>query len=262
MITGCATPTERIDRTVRDNGFEKHVVSGGRFDHLILRGNASGSAETDVHVYIEGDGSAWIPNRWVAADPTPENPVALQLMQQDSGPSLYLGRPCYFDLRRNCTPADWTAGRYAEVVVDSMADALAVALDEMNLNGNIVLIGFSGGGVLAMLLAVRVEKVEAVVTLAANLDVGRWTRYHNYSPLSASLDPAKEVPLPAHILQYHLLGVADRNVPLETVQAVINQQPNARVLQYPEYDHTCCWREAWPDILARLKSNTPVSLEN
>lgn len=251
-ICGCATPTERIDRAARGAGFVKQTVSGDRFDHLVLTKISGGTADAALHIYIEGDGSAWIANRWIAADPTPRKPVALELMRLDPGPALYLGRPCYFELRRNCTTEVWTAGRYSAAVVQSMAIALEGVLDQLSLDAKVTLIGHSGGGVLAMLLAARIAEVDTLVTLAANLDVDRWRQYHRYSPLSTSLDPAREAPLPAHVTQIHLVGGKDQNVPFELAQSVIDKQANARVLRYAEYDHNCCWTQAWPAILERL----------
>lgn len=253
MISGCATPTARIDRMARGAGLEKQTVSGGRFDHLVLTNTSGGAAYADLHVYIEGDGSAWIANRWIAADPTPRKPVALELMRLDSGPALYLGRPCYFELRRNCAPEDGTSGRYSDAVVGSMAAALEAVREQLYPQRKVVLIGHSGGGVLAMLLAARIPAAITLVTLAANLDVDRWRRYHHYSPLTTSLDPATEAPLPAEITQFHLVGEMDRNVPPELTRAFIANQANATALRYPQYDHSCCWTQAWPTMLQRLQ---------
>lgn len=253
IVAGCASPSEQIDRTAATAGFTKHIVNGDLFDHLILTRNLDGTPPgSRLHVYIEGDGTAWIANRWIAEDPTPVNPVALALMRVDPGPVLYLGRPCYFRLQRNCTSDLWTAGRYSEKVVRSMADTLNEFLGEAGHSGSITLIGYSGGGTLAMLLASRIADVDSLITLAANLDVERWTRHHGYGVLTTSLDPARLPPLPRQIRQFHLVGGSDKNVPPDIVQDAVDRQPNAELLLYPEFTHDCCWPEVWPVILGRI----------
>jgi len=251
--SGCTTPAERIERAAHNAGFEKQILSGSRFDHLIFSGNLDRSEGARLHVYVEGDGSPWIANRWIAEDPTPRNPIALELMRIDPGPALYLGRPCYFGLRRNCTPELWTKGRYSEGVVRAMADALKAALGKVGFSGNIVLIGYSGGGTLAMLLTSHVAAVDTLITVAANQDVNRWTEYHGYSPLTTSLNPAQQAPLPDHIIQIHLLGGSDENVPAELVIPAIDRQPNATLVRYTEYTHECCWTEVWPSTLEKIE---------
>ena len=253
MAFGCSTPAERIDRIAHAAGFSRNTVSSDPFEHLILTENTDGVVDGDLHIYIEGDGSPWIANRWVATDPTPRSPVMLELMQLDTGPALYVGRPCYFGLQQSCESAHWTYGRYSETVVESMAVALNTAIEQLDLKGDIVLIGHSGGGVLAMLLAPRIPNVEILVMIAANLDIDRWTQYHGYSPLHSALNPANRAPLPDHIVQFHLVGELDSNVPIQLVRPIVDREPNAQLLHYRDFDHNCCWAEIWPSILDRLR---------
>src|SRR5690606_28769375 len=101
------------------------------FAHLLIPRNINPSSDV-LNVYIEGDGTPWIKNRYIAKDPSPQNPLALHLMMQDTQNSLYLGRPCYFaryeseDFRTNtsCRPTLWTSARYSASVVESMVAAL------------------------------------------------------------------------------------------------------------------------------------------
>ena len=70
-----------------------------------------------------------------------------------------------------------------------MAAALSDILQRRPYQG-LVLIGYSGGGVLAMLLAEQFPATQAVVTVAGNLDTDAWAIEHGYSPLRGSLNPA------------------------------------------------------------------------
>lgn len=252
LSTGCATPAAVFERTAQDAGFTKQIISGKRFDILVLTRHRADVSGERLHVYIEGDGTAWIANRWIAKDPSPRHPVALTLMQIDPAPTLYLGRPCYFGLQRNCTPDMWTRERYSETVVRELSDALEGYLDEFGFKGSLTLIGYSGGGTLAMLMASTLAGVDTLVTVAANLDTARWTRIHGYSALTNSLNPATQAPLPKRINQIHLVGGSDKNVPAEIVEGAVSRQSNAVLIRYPEFTHDCCWVEVWPEILDRI----------
>jgi pimeloyl-ACP methyl ester carboxylesterase len=251
VLGACATPAERADDIAAASGFERRVVAGDPFAHLIFV-KPGRSAKGDFHVYLEGDGTPWISRGRVAADPTPRQPLMLELMRLDPGPALYLGRPCYFGLMRGCRPEHWTGGRYSEVVVDSMVAALRNARRELGWTGDISLLGHSGGGTLAMLMAPLLSETQAVVTVAANLDVGEWTRLHGYTPLSGSLDPAIVGPLPARIRQLHVVGEKDRVVPPAIARPVVDRQDNVQLLSFPSHDHHCCWEKEWRSILDRL----------
>jgi hypothetical protein len=249
---GCAQPlsgTKALDQAL----FEEHTwVEGDGFEHLIYQ-YGNWKQPGPVHVYLEGDGLPWVTRTAIARDPTPRNPLALRLMSRDPAPSLYLGRPCYHGLADSpgCSPWLWTHGRYSEEVARSMAAALQRALGRDS-DREITLIGYSGGGVLAMLIAARVEQVTRVVTVAANLDIDAWTRHHGYSRLRGSLNPATQPPLPSRVRQIHLAGGRDVRVPLGLSQPAAKRQPDADFLVLPEFDHRCCWERDWPSILARL----------
>ncbi len=117
----------------------------------------------------------------------------------------------------------------------------------------VVLLGYSGGGALAMLMAERLPETRAVVTLAGNLAVEAWVAHHGYLPLTASLDPAQRPPLDPALVQLHAVGGRDRRVPPALTRDVIARQSGARTLFFPEQDHACCWASVWPSILTELE---------
>lgn len=81
----------------------------------------------------------------------------------------------------------------------------------------IELIGYSGGGVLAALIAARRTDVRRIVTVAANLDLAVWTRTLGVDAMRNSLDPAREADRIEAIPQYHLAGASDEAVPPSVV---------------------------------------------
>jgi len=169
-------------------------------------------------------------------------------MARDTGPRLLLGRPCYHDeLRENpsCTELVWTHERYSDTVVASMTAALRSYLSA-HPHPAVVLVGYSGGGTLAWLMASRVPETVRVVTVAANLDTDAWARGHGYSLLAGSLNPALAPALAPSIRQLHLVGERDTNVPPAVVRSFARAHADARVVEVPGYDHRCCWLEIWP----------------
>jgi predicted esterase YcpF (UPF0227 family) len=248
-LAGCASALLNSERLGVDAEFEQHLLTGDRFKHLIY--SRRGQIPSQVlHVYLSGDGSPWIGRTRISSDPTPRNPVALRLMSMDPNPSLYLGRPCYHGLAHTagCDASRWTYGRYSEQVVASLTKALQGFVHEHGYR-EIVLIGYSGGGVLAWLMAERLGRLRLLVTIAANLDIDAWTNLHGYTPLHDSLNPANRPPLPTHIRQLHVVGTRDTNVPPSlTVATLTGTQKQILVMAKP-VDHRCCWERLWPDLL-------------
>jgi hypothetical protein len=248
LLAGCETTAQRLDRQAEGSGLSRLVVDGTEYRHLIYKKSVPG---TRVFVFIEGDGRPWIDGRVVATDPTPKNALAFNLMLQSEVPAVYLGRPCYFGISsKACESDDWTHARFSEEIVQSMQAAIAghVSNDE---GQSIILIGYSGGGALAMLLAPRISGVEAVVTIAGLLDTDAWTDHHGYEPLSGSLNPA-HVDIPDHIHQVHIIAEQDHIVPPSITRNALKRWPNAEVWSFDTFDHACCWNGHWTKIFPRL----------
>jgi len=248
-VGACATPSQQFDRAARQRGFHSRVVDGARFSHLVYE--RDGASKSDLlHVYLEGDASPRSAIRYRPPDPTPEGGVVLRLMALDPEPSLLLGRPCHHAVAP-CDPFYWTVGRYNEDVVESLVAALESERAARSSPG-VVLVGYSGGGALAMLMAERVAATRAVITIAGNLDPTRWTRHHGYTPLSGSLSPAESAPLDPRILQIHLVAESDERIPPGITQEAVARQRGARLHRYEDFDHACCWESIWPAVLSEL----------
>lgn len=254
MVSACATPAAHVDERAGLLGLSRAVVQGAPFEHVIYRNAISKSSL--LHVYLEGDGSPWLNRYTVSPDPTPRQPLMLELLALDPAPALYLGRPCYhgFAARPPCTPLVWTARRYSPDVVDSMAAALRAwrAAAPQSYDG-LVWLGHSGGAALALLLAERFPDTQAVLTIAGNLDPDAWAAHHQYSPLTGSLNPARLPPLPASVVQLHFFGERDHNVPMNLMLPAVRRQPAARLSVWRNFNHACCWPTVWPALLAQLQ---------
>lgn len=252
LMTGCATPSEKFNQQALDMGFDVEQSASSLFQHKIYVANRF---KSDVlHVYLDGDGTPWERNRWIAEDPTARNPLILALMQQDKAPAILLGRPCYYGLNhlQTCDNKYWTSHRYAREVVDSMVQVLNGWLLKHPYN-EVVLIGYSGGGALAILMADKIKAVSTVVTVAANLDVTKWSEFHGYSALVQSMNPADEKMLNTAIKQIHFAGKDDEIVPSFIIKEYAEQQQNAQYYEFPEKDHACCWDDNWSKLLGLIQ---------
>lgn len=212
---------------------------------------ASLATAPTLSIYIEGDGLAWVGSSSVSTDPTPLNPLALKLALKDAGPAAYLARPCQYVLREDpvgCESKFWTSHRFAEEVV-AASDAAVEVLKQRFHAQHLRLVGFSGGGAVAALVAARRQDVTELITIAGNLDHRAWTDGHHLSPLAGSLNPADFSASLARLPQTHFIGGKDQTVGEAVARAYARRFPPAqrpRLVVMPDFDHHCCWVEAWP----------------
>ncbi len=253
LLVACSQPTRDFDRDAARLGYVKQLVKGETFQHAVYLKGKPGSGNR-IYVYLPGDGSPWVNRLHVSDDPTPRYPLTLRLMHKGPQPAIYLGRPCYHGLAQSseCTPRYWTSARYSSQVVVSMRAALRKLLASYP-DIRITLIGYSGGGTLAVLMAADFAGVDQLVTLAGNLDTDAWTERHHYSPLLDSLNPVLQAPLPASIRQIHIAGAQDQNIPASMIQKFASNQSHAEVTILPEFTHKCCWEQYWPKPLERIR---------
>lgn len=232
-------------------------VDGGAFVVMTFRPRAFVPG-APLSLYIEGDGYAFVHADRLSDDPTPREPTALALAVRDPGPNVvYLARPCQYvagAARRNCHPAYWSVARYSEAVVAATAQ---VADHYLAASGaaRIRLVGYSGGGAVAALLAARrPDLVERLVTVAGVLDTGVWTGLDDSTPLTESLNPADFAARLAGVRQIHFVGADDEVVPAVVAQSFAARFPAAArppVVVVPGQGHRCCWAERWPELLGR-----------
>ena len=241
LICACSTYQD----LTQGAGLTDQIIPGTRHLHRIITNRPAQSevANTHWHVYIEGDGRPVDTRGRPSADPTPRTPLLLPMMIADPMPALYLGRPCYYYTEDpNCSPFNWTLARYSETTVKSMAQALERVIPP---TATITLIGHSGGGALAVLLANHLTNVNSVITLAGNLQVAKWTQHHHYSPLSESLDPATQPPLPACIKQYHFAGADDEEILPAWIEEYAQNRPSSHFQTLEGTDHRGDWPLWW-----------------
>ena len=258
-LDACAGAQARRDavaETIAKAGWSQGILDAGSFE-LYAAWQPGRTAET-LTVYLEGDGFAYLDASHPSQDPTPIDPLALRLALVDaqSEAVAYLGRPCQYVMPahgRGCSWPYWTLRRYAPEVVDSTGRAIDQLKAQVGAK-RVLLVGYSGGGALAALLAARRPDVAGLVTVAANLDLAYWTHRDGLSPLTGSLDPAQEAGRLGTVPQLHFAGGRDRVVGADVTRSYLAHLPPgnlARMEVLPEADHHCCWVEDWPKLRAR-----------
>lgn len=252
---GMAPRARKAALMAHDAGWSHRVIAAGSFD-ITSVSSAAGASDL-LTVYIEGDGLAFLDRATVSDDPTPLDPLALRLaLAAPQRPAAWLARPCQYalpDHARNCGPALWTNRRYAPEAVESLDRAIDTLKSATGAR-RLVLVGYSGGGVVAALLAARRTDVAGFVTVAADLDVDYWVQRDQLAPLTGSLDPVTLVDRLAAVPQVHFVGGRDRVVGADVVRAYVARLPSpngAAVVEIADYDHRCCWADSWPALLAR-----------
>ena len=181
-------------------------------------------------------------------DPTPRNPLLARLALSDPQPSVYLARPCQYVVSPACIPDDWTAARFAETILGSLDQALD-QLRRRYGNRQFELVGYSGGGALALLLAARRGDIVQVQTLAGNLSPRLWTQRLALAPLGDSLEPLDFAERLRKLPQRHLSGVEDRVVPSSLLDEYVSRLGPAacmEVRRLERVDHHAGWLESWP----------------
>lgn len=202
LLVGCAGAWAPPDE------FEYRAVAAGNYEIATYQKITDKNAP--VHIYIEGDGHAFNAYGAPTRDPTPRGKMMRNLAVRDLVANVvYMARPCQFIMSPACGDADWTDGRFSVKLVDAMAGAIKTVAA----GRPVVLVGYSGGGLISGIIINRHPeiRVKKWVTIAGVPNHTAWTRYFGDDPLTKSLDLEKLPNVPA----IHYIGARDRVVPQE-----------------------------------------------
>lgn len=210
-FSGCTTPPTNIGLSdkLSDISWKTAITE----THGIHLATARHSATQGVlRVYIEGDGRAYLSRSQVSGDPTPLNPIALQLAKADGGNVLYLARPCQYvqaPTRTECRDRNlYTTGRWSETAIA----AYTALLTPYTANKPLELVGYSGGAYIALAVAGRLPagSVQRVITVAGNLSPNAVFTHHHVSKVETA--PLNWQQL-GDIPQLHYVGSRDAVIP-------------------------------------------------
>lgn len=202
-------------------------------------------AGADLTLYIE------------AETPANSKPLSFRLALLDPAPNVaWLVQPCHLSEQFiDCNSPIWHPQRYHPARVE----AINAAIEQLKTSAGaqqIHLIGHSGGGTLALLIAARRKDVASVRTLAGNLDTDAFARHHQIVPVAAESNPLRHADALRNIPQNHWLAQNDEIIPNYLASQYVNRTSKGNCLRLqvvPQTSHQQGWEKRWPDFL-----NTPL----
>lgn len=253
FLAACAanieTKIKEAEKVASFNSFEKKLVPAGSF--VLTAYQRITDKYSPYIVYIEGDGSITSGHYAIASNPTPSKVMLLKLASLDPRPNIiYMARPCQYtpvELNPKCTSDYWVDKRLSEEVIESINTAI-IAISN---NKPVSLIGFSGGGGVAILVAARNKNIQNIITIAGNLDIERFSRHHEVYALKESLNPIKYAREISNLPQLHIAGDKDLIVPSSILNAYVAASASScvRFKVFPGITHTIGWESVWKDVL-------------
>jgi hypothetical protein len=257
-LLGCATMPVFMDKfSVAENivnkaNFTKEYVRAGNF--TLMTYQRFNRRSDSIHIYIEGDGRAWETKHRLSDDPTPLYPIALRLTVIDpTGNAAYIARPGQFSASGfpDCDAKYWAGFRFAPEVINSFNKAIDI-LKEKSGAQHIELIGYSGGGAIAVLVAAERSDIIALRTVAGNLDSSAFCAYHHVSPLDGSMNPLDVAKKVAPIPQRHFVGSRDKIVPFAIAESFVKMEGDKDYQCITVVDgatHNNGWLKRWKELL-------------
>ncbi|MCP5369913.1 MAG: alpha/beta hydrolase [Rickettsiaceae bacterium] len=245
FLVGCTPSNQSLkSSSYIPQGFKEQLVSGT--DFTLTTYQKITSANAPYVFYIEGDGRV-ATKTGISPDPTPKRPVLINIMMLDSRPNIiYIARPCQYSkaLNPKCSNNSyWTTKRFAEEVVDNINQVI----NKISGNKNFSLVGYSGGGGIAILIASRNQNVSDIITIGGNLDIKKFTSHHRSLPMKGSINPIDYAEKVKFVPQMHLSGELDRVVPPFIAEEYVLKSSSTCVKHkiIKGATHSRNWEEFW-----------------
>ncbi len=213
-------------------------------------------ANQPVTAYIEGDVRGWVPTADPGVDASPDDYLGLRLATLDPAENVVvISRPCQFEIDdAACRSETWKNGRLAAQIYTAVNRALDYTVSVVP-RARLNLVGYSGGGAIAALLAARRHDVISLRTIAGNLDPNGNGRTHGSVPQNDFIDPMEIAPRLALLPQEHFVGGKDLLIPpflTENFVKAIGLSYCVKVTPIEEASHKTGWEEAWNEHAERM----------
>ncbi|MCG7780603.1 alpha/beta fold hydrolase [Lelliottia amnigena] len=256
LLAGCVSDDSRITakEIAQHSRLSRDDIQTNPF--LIATWSRITAPVHSLRVYIEGDGFAWKSRTQPSDDPTPRKPIGLTLAATDKNQNvLYIARPCQFigpPLPAHCDKRVWTSDRFSPSVIDAMNDALSQFVKQYP-GVKLELIGYSGGGNIAAILAERRTDVRSLRTVAGNLDVAYVNAIHHVSAMPDAVSAIDRASALRTMPQLHFSGDADKTVTPEVAQRFQRAVGGtcSQVDIVSNMTHGSDWAAIWPQLLAK-----------
>lgn len=260
LLSGClglspASRTTHADDIAAKSGLVRTDITAPPF--VLAQWARITDPTKPIHLYIEGDGRAWLSRREPSLNPTPSDPVALKLAAADPWANIvYIARPCQFVPLKtpgnDCSVRDWTSDRFAPRVMG----AYQAALDQLHgrYKAPFHLIGYSGGAYIALIMAGTRSDILTVRTVAGNIDNVAFTTFHHVSPMPNTVSLSPYFSKLSRIPQRHFVGGDDEQVPRNIVDSYRSSLPSQNCVIVDiisSVDHHDGWTDHWPSLMDR-----------
>lgn len=164
---------------------------------------------------------------------------------------IYMARACQFigTFNAPCEKEYWGIKRFAPEIIQSTNQALTQVKQHYHFSG-IHLIGYSGGGAIAALVASQRNDIISLTTFAGNLDTDMHSDVHGVTPLSGSVNPKTIAAQISALPQTHYAGAQDENVTPEIIKSFIAAMPEnnaATFILVPNATH----QQGWDSVLLK-----------
>lgn len=208
-----------------------------------------------ANVYFEGSGHPYVTPTLEDTDPTPKNPVGLQMASYDPAPNvIWMGRPCQYRMNLvNAKKGDECPTKYLTdaMFAPEVIAAYDAALDDLKSRYGFTefnLAGYDSGGGLAALIASARTDVLSLRTAAGLLDTQTYASAHGLPAMTASLNPIDATPHLANMPQHHYIAQFDAVVPNAVYHSYAQAINDERCMEYTfiqNVDHNYDWSEHW-----------------
>jgi hypothetical protein len=254
-LQGCSTSAlndAEINRT--EAAMQRQEIVAGLFRLTLF--SRIRDTNKPITAYIEGDVRGWIPAADPNVDSTPDEYLGLRLARLDPSDNvIVISRPCQFNIADPiCLDKTWANGRWAEQIYMSINRALDYAVASVS-HTHLNLVGYSGGGAIATLLAARRHDVISLRTVAGNLDPNGNGRTHLTDPQDDFIDPMEIASRLSLIPQEHFVGDKDTFVPpslTENFVKAIGVNTCVKITHSADATHKTGWEEVWEDNVERM----------
>ena len=233
-------------------GFTKEYIKAD--DFTLMTYQRFDKRSDNMSIYIEGDGRAWETKYRLSDDPTPLNPVALKLAAVDPADNIaYIARPGQYSISGvpECDSKYWSGFRFAPEVVESINRIIDILKEKSDVK-YVELVGYSGGGSIAVFVAAKRTDVIALRTVAGNLNINAFCTYHHVSKFEGSVDPLDFAQKVAHIPQRHFVGSIDKIVPFAIAESFVKMEGDKdcqRITVVDGVSHNDGWQKRWKELL-------------
>lgn len=221
LVAGCSSVMEKNEVMIADNSARSSVLK--TLPHpLYSVDNNKEVSQGRVWVFIEGDGRAWLNRNTPGTDPTPKDRQLLSRAIAFPERAIYLARPCQYVRGDACRIKVWTEDRFSEETMSIYHEALDQIMSNTGAE-RLALVGYSGGGAIAVEMAASRQDVESVQTISGNIDPEAWVKHHKISGLNVHSRTQSASNELQRVPQRHFAGTEDKVIPEKLIQSVLNE---------------------------------------